>query len=305
MKNDVAVGAGTDLLELGVLQPGDILLMMGEGPLSDLIAWASDGRYSHAAIVVGGGELIEASLGGVRRYALHERVLDQAHFHYIDVFRMPGLSDASDQDRVREHAQTLLGAPYPVDQLALFGVIMAVRGKWPKHPIARHLVRLALDRALPTQSPAMVCSEVVYRALAECVVDPRGRLAPRIVEGEQGTAPFPEIDWEALADEFLPLIKPKTVGVAKSNEPASEGVGTFDERVHDALLDGTAVDDDDLDAARAKVLAHLSGRGLLKAGVADIAGFDPLPNPRLVSPQDLANSPNVIAVGRLMQRAET
>ena len=78
---------------------------------------------------------------------------------------------------VRERAERMLGAPYPVDQLALFGVVMAVRGKWPKHPLLRKLVRIALDRALPSESPALVCSEVVYRAWAECDVAPRGRMA--------------------------------------------------------------------------------------------------------------------------------
>ena len=39
--------------DVDTLQPGDILLVMSEGPLSDLIAWASDGAYSHAALVAG------------------------------------------------------------------------------------------------------------------------------------------------------------------------------------------------------------------------------------------------------------
>ena len=41
----------------GDLDTGDILLMLGQGPLSDLIAWASDGPYSHAALVADGGKL--------------------------------------------------------------------------------------------------------------------------------------------------------------------------------------------------------------------------------------------------------
>ena len=52
---------------------------------------------------------------------------------------------------------------------------MAVRGKWPVHPWARLLVRVALDHALPDSTDGMVCSEVVYRAYAECAAAPPGR----------------------------------------------------------------------------------------------------------------------------------
>src|SRR5690606_2207004 len=58
--------AATPTLPAAELRTGDVLLMMGEGPLSDLIAWASDSIYSHAAIVADAGDLIEASTAGVR-----------------------------------------------------------------------------------------------------------------------------------------------------------------------------------------------------------------------------------------------
>ncbi|WP_233348032.1 hypothetical protein [Luteimonas sp. MC1572] len=291
------------MLSLDALQEGDILLMMGDGPLSDLIAWASDGIYSHAAIVADNGELIEASLRGVRRYPLARRVAEQAHFHCIDAFRMrDGLGraiDARDRGRVRQHAQGMLGVPYPVNQLALLGVVMAVRGKWPAHPLARKLVRLALDHALPARSPAMVCSEVVYRSWAECDVDPRGRLAPRIVEGERGVAPFPAIDWKVLFDEVGPLLGSQALlaaGTARGTTASADADATV-------LLadDGEDIADAALEQARLQVLAGLDQGVLLRgAGVESLA--DPRPNPRLVSPQDLANSPGAELLGRLMQR---
>ena len=288
-----------DAIGIDGLQEGDILLMMGEGPLSDLIAWASDGVYSHAGIVVDGGELVEASLGGVRRYPLAKRITESDHFHFIDAWRAQdhggGPVAAADLALVRAHAGEMLGAPYPVDQLALFGVIMAVRGKWPVHPLLRRLVRIALDHAVPSKSPGMVCSEVVYRAWAECAADPRGRLAPAIVEGERGTAPFPDIDWKRLADEIGPLLFPKTPsGPLRTGAPADAG----------ALLDATDTPTDDaLDEARQRVLATLGGHepGSLRAAT-PAANLAHHPNPRLVSPQDLANSPATRLLGRLMAR---
>lgn len=284
------------MIDASGLQEGDILLMMGDGPLSDLIAWASDGIYSHAGLVVDGGELVEASLGGVRRYPLARRVTELEHFHVIDAWRPCDDGGhafaAADLARVRRHADSMLGAPYPVDQLALFGVIMAVRGKWPAHPVLRRLVRIALDHAVPATSPAMVCSEVVYRAWAECSAEPPGRMAPPIVEGARGTAPFPAIDWMRLYEEFAPLLVP---GGGERLRGAGPGAV-------DALVDADgATADDELERARAQVLALLGPRDMLRAA-GPSAGLAHRPNPRLVSPQDLANSPATRLLGRLLQR---
>lgn len=277
------------------LQEGDILLMMGDGPLSELIAWASDGIYSHAAIVVDGGELIEASLGGVRRYPLERRIVEFDHFHFIDAWRTHDGQGApvavADCGLVRRHAQDLLGAPYPVDQLALLGVVMAVRGKWPKHALLRKLVWMAMDRALPAESPAMVCSEVVYRAWAECAAEPRGRLAPRIVESERGTAAFPAIDWKRLYEEIGPLLGLPPPGAQGARGASAETLLASADEVPDELLE----------QARQRLLAGLDGQLLARTAGTRAAGHHP--NPRLVSPQDLANSPSTTHLGRLMQRA--
>ncbi|MEN1928511.1 hypothetical protein WCE37_05835 [Luteimonas sp. MJ250] len=291
-----------DTIAIDNLQEGDILLMMGDGPLSDLIAWASDGTYSHAAMVVDQGELIEASLAGVRRYPLAKRLGEVDHYHWVDAFRAHGDQgrpfDSGERRLVREHAQALLGAPYPVDQLALFGAIMALRGKWPAHPWARKLVRLALDRAVPSESPAMLCSEVVYRSWAECAVEPRGRLAPRIVEGERGRAPFPGIDWQRLIDEMGPLLGTGAAGAgARRTAPGLFGA--------EALFEaGDDISDEALDQASRRVLSQLQpdSHGLMRSAGTDTS-LAHNPNPRLVSPQDLANSPGVGLLGRLMQRS--
>lgn len=283
-------------VDVDTLQPGDILLVMSEGPLSDLIAWASDGAYSHAALVVDGGDVIEASLGGVRRSSLARRVADTGRVHYIDAWRPMGEAGqpfgAADLSLVVRHAGTMLGAPYPVDQLALFGAIMALRGKWPADPLLRKVVRIALDHAVPSDSPALLCSEVVYRAWAECAAEPQGQLAPRIVEGERGTAPLPDIDWVRLAAEVGPLLGPQTAGNALQGGLSTDAA---------ALLGaGGTPTDADLDAARQRVLADAGATAALRsAGPALVAHR---PNPRLVSPQDLANSPDTRLLGRVMRR---
>lgn len=305
---DLHDATATPALDAADLQPGDVLLMMGQGPLSDLIAWASDSRYSHAAIVADDGDLIEASAAGVRRYRLATRLADQANYHWIDALRWHGRGDTvlgeTDAACVLARATMLLGIGYPVDQLALFGAVMAVRGKWPVHPLGRWLVRVALDHALPDRSDRVVCSEVVYRAYAECAAVPVGRLAPVIVVGPRGSAPFPEVDWEALWQEIGPLLgapahrRLQAAGLAAEASPGFDGVPPGPDAVR-------TIADEELDAAR---LAVLGQGAALRATGGQVAGLaaDPVlprPNPRLVSPQDLARSPSLAMLGRLMQRA--
>lgn len=302
--------ATSPLLPADALRTGDVLLMLGEGPLSELIAWASDGPYSHAALVADGGDLIEAATAGVRRYPLATRLADQANYHYIDAMRMhapQGPLDPADGAAVLAKAVALLGTPYPIDQLALFGAIMAVRGKWPEHPWGRLLVRVALDHALPQDTGRMVCSEVVYRAYAECAAAPEGRLAPVIVVGPRGTAPFPDIDWKALFDEMWPLLHPE--GQARL-QPARLRLNALRSGELDALhaqIDVVpAIGDEELELARQRVLGQAALAAVAPAGEAAKPDGDdtvvPNPNPRLVSPQDLAASPSLSLLGRLMQR---
>lgn len=308
---DMRIEGAGGLFPAARLRTGDVLVMMGEGPLSELIAWASDGIHSHAAIVADDGDLIEAATAGVRRYPLHARLVDLANYRFIDALRFDrgggqGLEPA-DATAVLAKAASLLGTPYPVDQLALLGVIMAVRGKWPVHPWGRLLARVALDHALPGNTGRMVCSEVVYRAYAECAATPAGRLAPMIVVGERGTAPFPDIDWKALFDEIWPLLQPEARTRLQPARLRLDALGSVEPGLlgEDPAL-FAPVSDEELEAARRLVLGQ-SGLPVARGqgAVLPMAGPDtvlPDPNPRLVSPQDLAASPSLVRLGRLMQR---
>ncbi len=308
---DMQADTATSPLAAADLRTGDVLLMMGQGPLSELIAWASDGIHSHAAIVADGGDLIEAAASGVRRYPLATRLADQVNYRFIDALRMAGdgnapLADA-DTAAVLAKAAGMLGIPYPVDQLALFGAIMAVRGKWPVHPWGRLLVRVALDHAVPDDTGRMVCSEVVYRAYAQCAVVPEGRLAPVIVVGERGTEPFPQIDWKALFEEIWPLLRPS--GRERLQAPRMRLNAMRGDQLpvlHSEAGAVPEISDEELELARGAALGQTALRAAADTDVAALHGGGPGtvipdPNPRLVSPQDLAISPSLRSLGRLMQ----
>ncbi|HZH43580.1 MAG TPA: hypothetical protein VEY50_05815 [Lysobacter sp.] len=287
------------------LQTGDVLLMMGRGPLSALIAWCGDSVYSHAALVADRGELIEAAAEGVRRYPLAQRLADGDNYCFIDAFR-PLAGDGStltdaDRARVLAHAQSLLGVPYPLDRLATLGVLVAVRGKWPSHWLARLAVREALDHLVRDDPAHMVCSEVVYRSFAECDAQPRGRLAPRIVLQPRGTAPFPKIDWKALWEEIWPLLRRERRRALAAMARAPDGA--------DATGEPAFVSDEELAAHVAELRAAL---GLSAEGPGAVPAMDgaalPVPvadpNPKLVTPLDLASTPSHVPLGRLLQAAD-
>ena len=68
------------------LRPG-ILLFRGRGPVSALIRWQTRSQYSHAALLLQDGSVIEAwQGGGVRRKWLRDWV-------GVDILSVPGMTD--------------------------------------------------------------------------------------------------------------------------------------------------------------------------------------------------------------------
>ncbi|MET0288281.1 MAG: hypothetical protein ABW178_01490 [Pseudoxanthomonas sp.] len=292
-----------------VLRTGDVLVMLGHGPLSALIAWCSDSVYSHSAIVADNGDLIEAAGSGVRRYAIADRLKDDKNFHFIDGFRTlsrGGLPlDDADRAAILAHAESLLGTPYPLNSLAMLGVIVAVRGKLPQHPLARLLVREALDYVVKDNPSHMMCSELVYRALAECDVQPVGRLAPVIVITPPTHLPFPDINWIALWEEVGPLLLPQSklkATLAAANDgargAASTSIPTAENIPDEELLQR-------IGQARAalglEVPTAASEENMVGPVGATLSLDDLRPNPKLVTPQDLASTPDHMPLGRFMQ----
>jgi hypothetical protein len=80
-----------------LLQPGDVLLMMGRCQLSKLIAWASDSKYSHAALMLDDGQLVEAALSGSHIAPLAGHLLKFDDYAHIDAFRSVAVCGEADR----------------------------------------------------------------------------------------------------------------------------------------------------------------------------------------------------------------
>lgn len=48
------------------LQRGDVILVSKRAPLSLIVRWATNSRWSHSALYLGNGEVVDAAFGGVK-----------------------------------------------------------------------------------------------------------------------------------------------------------------------------------------------------------------------------------------------
>lgn len=275
------------------VRSGDLILMLSTGPVSAMIAWCGDSAYSHAALMADGGDLMEASASGVRRYPLEKRLADWSEVVYLDAFRslnragMP-LSDA-ERGAVVAAGEVFLGTPYEFGKLLEIGIISAVRQKLPEHPLARFLVREALDHLLENDDRAMICSEFVYNSFLLAKVDPPGAVTPTVVVAPPSGLPFPKIDWVAFAKEMWELLQARPYAAALRATTSPEALGAD-------------IADEELTGRMAQARARLGMGKLLTASSPAAAGtVVPNPNPKLVTPLDLATSPSHSALGRLVQ----
>lgn len=263
------------------LLPGDVLLHMGAGELSKLIAWVGDSRYSHAALVVRGGELVEAAASGVRHAGLAERTRMVRAFRWIDVYRplRPSQTDAAGVDAVLRAADAYLNRPYPMTSLLVLGVTCAARNKLTDDPQLRLALRMALDLVIANDPDKVVCSELVYRAFDEAATTPRHALRLPLATQAAPRRPLPPIDVEALIAECLDDYRRSLPAAARSSASM--------------LAEARTTSDADLAALLAQARDHL---GLDDAVV---AGGDYAPNPKAVLPADLEFSPGLREAGRL------
>ena len=276
------------------LAPGSILLHMTKGEISKLIAWADDGMYSHAAIVLDAGTIAEAVSEGIRQFRLADRLADAADFRWIDAYAPAQPLGADDLEAVRAVAQGYLGAPYPLNELLLLGLICAARDKIPGNGWLRLIVREAFDLALDPDPGAQVCSEFVFRCFAEAKTSPARRLAPQIVIEPRQHVPFPEIDWWALWREYE-AARDRAHGTTKppGRLPEPSAAAT-------RLGEGVLADADELRAKAAQIRARYGIGRIAAEAVAAGRNEDPRPNPKLVTPADLAGSPSFRLAGRIV-----
>ncbi len=266
-------------LQLTELLPGDVLLHMGRGELSKLIAWVGDSAYSHAAMVIGHGELIEAATKGVRHASLAERTRMVAAFDYVDVFRplRPTPRDSADIAALLAAADVYLGRPYPMTSLLTLGIVCAVRNKIPGDERLHEALRMALDLVVQDDPSRVVCSELVYRGYAEAVTKPPQALRLPITHRASQATPLPKIDLIALAMECLEdyqRANPKGIVLRAGSAP------------------------EELPALLAQARTTLGIGGLQTSGAGDHA-----PNPKTVLPADLEFSSGLRKLGRLPLKA--
>jgi len=273
----------TNALAPSDLLPGDVLLHMGAGELSKLIAWVGDSLYSHAAMVTDKGQLIEAAASGVRRAGLVERTRMTQAFRYIDVYRPlhPTPQDQGGLAALIAASDAYLGRPYPMTSLLLLGVTCAVRNKLTDDPQLRTVLRMALDLVVKNDTDKVVCSELVYRGFDEARTKPPHALRLEISSAPVPHRPMPRIDVDALVaeclDDYRHSLPAKSVGMTAGGIAASAG---------------------DLDDLLIAARSRLGLDGAMTQGSGDYA-----PNPKTILPADLEFSPGLRCVGRLAMTA--
>ncbi len=104
----IAPGNGGELVNAGVLQPGDILLTSIATLNSFGIRMGTFAPVSHAVLYLGDGQVAEAVGSGVRMRPVSEVVAEE---QMVVAFRHPGITPEQAM-RVREWAQAQVGARY-------------------------------------------------------------------------------------------------------------------------------------------------------------------------------------------------
>jgi hypothetical protein len=285
----------TQELSLNDLRAGDVLLSLGFGPVSQLIAWFGDSIYSHVALVVDDKQLIEAATSGVRYVALAERIRDVAQMQFIDVYRPSDNAGHKPTkvmlDAMRERAAFYNQTPYATDNLVQLGVASAVRNKMPDRPGIRLVIRMILNKILQDDPTNVVCSELVYRCLAEAKVKNLTPLKPTIMVSSPLHSPFPEIDVPEFIREVEHILGKPVLSIFATAPSNSE---EMEEQA------------DELEGLFAQVRNKLTKTPpLLKTSMKSLVPIVPDPNPKTILPVDLETSPNLRLLGRLrLQAAE-
>lgn len=265
----------TPCVDPATLRPGDVLLMRGIGPVSDLIAWCGDSTYSHCAVMVDGTTFVEAATPVSRRVALADRLTQGAYYDFIDVLRPTRASgeplDDTERAAIAQGAIDCLDVPYPMDALLQLAVFATLRNRIPADAGVRWLLRQLVEHLIANDPAQMVCSELVYRA---CLA---ADLPPAVIVSAQLDLPFPKIDVAELIREWRDA-SGKTSATLAAPTPDTTSVAS-----EDALVESFAR----LRATRTTTVAAL--------------GMPPVrrPVPRDVLPVDLETSPQLRRLGRL------
>lgn len=273
---------------------GDILLMMSTDELSKLIAWFGDSAYSHSALMVSEGLLMESIAQGITETKLEDLMRPDFNIKYVDVFRSldrnGDIFSASQQLAMRNSARLFIGVSFEFGKLVQIGVLAAVRQKIPANALVRKLLRLAFDHVLANSDKAMTCSQFVYTSLLRAEVAPSASITPRIIYSGPSGLPFPDdIDWQKLIKEIKALL-PEHEKLKNTN--------WLNEEIKDdeiSLLSDAALQQK---AAEVRLALGLSAIDEMQIATHTVGDIIDIPNPKLVTPGDLFATPDHIAQGR-------
>lgn len=104
-------------LTVSELKPADVLLTTSAGAVSSVIRFGTNSKYSHTALYVGNGQIIEAIEDGVRQRPLEAAVQS---YLVVEVYRPFGLSPERAR-AVIQYAQMQAGKPYDFKAVATAG----------------------------------------------------------------------------------------------------------------------------------------------------------------------------------------
>jgi len=282
------------------LEVGDVLLHQAHGELAKLIAWASGGAYSHAAVVYDDTQLIEATAGGVQYAPLMQRATMGARFDYIDVFRPDRLQRPDRDDMLgslRHALAPYVGQSQPMTSLQALGATCAVHNRIPHGRHLRRVICMALELLIDADPGGTVCSELVYRGFDEAATSPPRELCLPLVARSQERRPLPDIDQFALAHECLDDLRRAGRPPSLTTEIALLAAPMFG--MHDvaAAAATNSSGDGDLELRLSQARERL---GLAKPESGANGESHPPPHDlRPVLPADLEFSPGLVKIGRL------
>jgi len=132
------------ILDRSKLERGDIILMAEPTAQSKGIRFATAGRYSHAAIWVG-GTMIEATLKGVFSKNAQRLLLDRPEF--LAVYRSKTPLSKEVEEKVCEYAQSKVGSLYAISEAAMMMPMRLLRLKESKKEFCSRLVACSYEYA--------------------------------------------------------------------------------------------------------------------------------------------------------------
>ncbi len=162
----------SDVIELDLLQPGDVLLCQSNAIMGRLIQLFDGSSFSHAALYLGNGQIGEATSHGVETVDLAKKV---KIYEQVQARRLIDAQD--DMGPVVRAAGVYLdkGERYGYEQIVLFAFLSITR-KVKINPFLNAIIRRVLDSAASLlltfthqNREPMICSELVYRAYDEAV----------------------------------------------------------------------------------------------------------------------------------------